>query len=985
MTPSPFDHLRALSRRLGAAALGLAIAGLSLSGCDDLPRLDENVCGNRVVEEDFDEDCDGQDNCGRQGTQHACRFLCGDAQNHECPTGYACGVDEVCRRSKGVFEPLSTLSTATALDMLVGDVNADGCGEVVATTWNGTQVISFDSRQPGLCAAGEQTFASRPPDPNKALYPSPFIVDLDGNARPELIVPGDGVNSGALRVHSSDATTQLASLVFPTEQLPEAGVRLVKVHAYGSDRLLMFLGEAFVPPPEELPTCGPMMPDGGTMMPPDGGTMMPDGGMMMPPPDGGMMMPPPDGGMPPPPDGGMPPPPPDGGMPPPPPDGGMPPPPPDGGMPPPPPPHTPREAKTVRVAAVETAGTQARTIVDALPGGGLNDIVAAKAVDIDGDGCDEIALAYAHTSEIHLFSVCDGSGKLAFTEYAPSPVITLDGTAQMRTHNASIVFGDVDNDLHIDLVTNADDCQAHIAWGQPGGKFGSAPPLLGGTANHQTDVLDIPSMDDAEAIADPNGVLFVGSFDKNAPGAVVQARRCPPGAVFESDVCLPIPGECEAVVADIDGDDHDDIINTQGQQLGILVSRAYGDSPGFHRSYIDTECPPHNLIVGDFDDDGTNDIAFIDQAAVAGLTPRRVLKIAYGRPLAAPDAPRLAGIVDGAIALASGSFVAGNQYGPGQIYAVRTFGADASGSPLSSGVGLITSGDHGEMLAPLYVPERGESGSALLDMDILATAAGNFAGTDDKPLAGVAILARPRVSGATPELWLLHQDPSDDHTVAVRSSGGAELMCDSCVLAAVNVDEKGRDELFVIDDQTLRLYAAGDAGFTELRHHGLDHAFEAMDVSVNPGRYAARPLVADLDGDKLLDVVVRAKTGEMIAFWGNDAGTFDEVELFPTPKCEATRCAGQAIALVTVDDTDTKKIVRVGPGVLEFHELKENAQKKKREPNLLTIDVALSAPKPTSDYVAVGAADLDGDGVEDLAIMPSGSSLHILRGIPVHE
>jgi hypothetical protein len=1017
MTNATLAHLRLSSRLLRVAALGALVAGHALAGCDDLPRLDENVCGNRVVEEN--EDCDGQDACGKPGTQHACHYLCGDDQGHQCPPGYGCGVDAVCRRSSGAFEPLVTKSASTALDLLVGDANADGCAEVVTTTWNGTVVTTLDSRQPGLCAAAEQTFASHPKPPTEQAYPPPFLADVDGDARPELVVPGDGPIVGGLRVYSSDASIALAPLVFPNEELDEAGVRLVRVRVpkldpvtkkpTGSkqDKLVMFLGDAIQPKEDTMATCGvpgadggTTMNDGGMMMPPDGGMMMPpDGGMMMPPdggmppPDGGMMMPP-DGGTMPPPDGGTPPPdggmlpPPDGGMLPPP-DGGPPPPPPDGGMlpppdggPPPPPPHTPRETSTVRVAGLDQPGRQSYTLVDKLDGGGLNSIVAVAAADIDGDGCDEVAIGYWHDPVVRIYTVCDKNnpGKLVFVPYEKTPTVTLDNGAAMRGHNASIAFGDINNDKHVDMVTNGDDCAAHIAWGTASGALQSMHPDPGTTPDGRTSTLDMTNPDTAEAIASPDSVLVVGNFDTSAPGAVVIAQRCTPGATFQSDVCKPVPGDCEAVVVDIDKDDHEDIIATQGQQLGLYVARSYGTSPGFHISFLDTQCPPHQLTTGDFDDDGVNDVAFLDQAGIANGTTHLVLKIANGRAAAPPAAPHLAGVVDGVTSIAGGGFLDAKAHLPrNQIFAARAFGA--GGDPKRSGIGLAAANESGEMLSPIYLPELapGQDGAvSLASLEILAAVPGQFGtAVGGKPATGMAVFAR--LSGQAPQLWLVYQDAVTGKTLAQASGAGKDLSCANCTLAAVNVDEKGFDELLVFDEETLVVYDVAPNGFTERRRAPLGHTFPSMDASTNPSRYVPRPIVAKLDDDKHLDVLLRAKTGELVAFWGNGDGTFKEEPLLAPPKCPVDHCAGLAFAQVGADDSGTKKLVIAGPGLLAFFHVED------RKLASVSVDLAVAPPPLTTDYVAVGAGDVDGDGVDDLALMPSGSSLHILRGIPVHE
>jgi len=199
------------------------------------------------------------------------------------------------------------------------------------------------------------------------------------------------------------------------------------------------------------------------------------------------------------------------------------------------------------------------------------------------------------------------------------------------------------------------------------------------------------------------------------------------------------------------------------------------------------------------------------------------------------------------------------------------------------------------------------------------------------------------------------------------------------------VDGEGFDELLLFEGKSLVVYAAGADGFKEQRRSSTEHAFRSVDEALNPRRYVPRPLVTRLDeegkgrGSDPVDVVLRAENGDLVAFFGHGDGSFDETTLFPAPPCERAACAGQAIAEVHVGDPRTTKLVVVGPGLFGFYKLEG------KKPAPIEVDLSLAPPLSSTDYVAVGAADLDGDGVDDLAVMPSGSSIHILRGIPVHE
>lgn len=108
---------------------------LGVASCADLPDLSIG-CGNLIVEQ-VSEDCDGAISlpkdvqglaCRPPSVTGACRF---DCSNGGCPTGYACGPDQICRAPSGRFE-LSSSFAVDATHLLTGDFDGDERSDVLA-------------------------------------------------------------------------------------------------------------------------------------------------------------------------------------------------------------------------------------------------------------------------------------------------------------------------------------------------------------------------------------------------------------------------------------------------------------------------------------------------------------------------------------------------------------------------------------------------------------------------------------------------------------------------------------------------------------------------------------------------------------------------------------------------------------------------------------------------------------------------------------
>ena len=77
-------------RILSVILFAAPIALLAAQGCNDIPLLSANQCGNHVIERG--EDCDGV-GVGANVCTPTCRLSC--TADRACPAGWGCGVDDV--------------------------------------------------------------------------------------------------------------------------------------------------------------------------------------------------------------------------------------------------------------------------------------------------------------------------------------------------------------------------------------------------------------------------------------------------------------------------------------------------------------------------------------------------------------------------------------------------------------------------------------------------------------------------------------------------------------------------------------------------------------------------------------------------------------------------------------------------------------------------------------------------------------------------
>lgn len=891
-------QLRTILERHSAFSMLMLLS--SASGCSNLEFLPSDRCGNLVVESSSGEECDGEMGCGVPNSEHACRYTC-NATGDSCPKdlGYQCGLDGVCRQPSGNFSALRTMTTETARDLLVGDINADGCAEVIVTAVRSTTVNAFASDRSKSCIAATQALRTNRPDPQR-IPPTPLPqllhLGLDSTSNSQALITGGATLFGdGLSLHFVTDSPTLYPVLLPRAERRASVTRLVTANLLGTDALVLF---------EQ---------------------------------------------------------------------------------------RTDDKSDVVILYEPQAAP---KTFMAALPSK-AEDIAAMAKGDLYAPAgaskpCDEVVVGIRGSSTVEIYQLCTNAGAYQFAP-AQTSKITLFGT-KVRAKNARIVVADLNGDNILDVATNGADFKAHAAFGLGDGRFHSQPPPLppGLMPDGKTGIL--PDM--AATTAAGQDQIFVAiEMDPAHPGVEFYSAPCPPfDDEFTSPTCAALAGDCEAEVVDIDADGDQDVIISEGQGVDLAIHRQNGGA--FNVTFMDTVCPPHHLGTGDFDGDGVNDVAFFDQAKNAAGTRTTSLSIAYGNAFDAPDAPIASGTFDDA----TGTSVV--QFGPPGSGALLAMTRSIENGANRSAVGIIEVGNERAVAGPHYL-KLGDTGAlAFASLDIVALAAGSFSSTASTVEFGVITLAGaspPKV----PQLWLVEPN-GQEGLFSVKSTGeSSDIPCgNGCLLAGVPGQTGAPDKLVLLGDKVAVIYEATDAGFVEKSRSTSTYSFSPVINSKPPVRDNLRPFVEDIDADGWKDIVVLSADGALVGFFGSGDGKFVEVELLPHPSCwNMEGCGNYAPAMLNVD----------GDAALEFVVAARNLTGASTDTPILAYDIIGAGDKRTlvplnlltvlkdvgaqsaelipadTDYVNLSAADIDGDGVTDLVIMPNSNYYTVLRGLPVRE
>jgi hypothetical protein len=216
MTSSTIRVRRAL---LATAAAVVAAPLVLPTACAELPDIEQNTCGNSIVE--AGEDCDSFTasglSCRAAGGAGECRWDCTageDGARPACPDGWGCGADGICRAHTGAFAQAGEPIAALALD----GADFDGDGRLDLVTFDGNELqIRFYETDGSL--AKSYGFSA-------TAFPPPSFGDLSGDGRSDAVIHLGQVGLGAL-TSTADRTMKPVVQSSIEVPLPTDGSRLI--------------------------------------------------------------------------------------------------------------------------------------------------------------------------------------------------------------------------------------------------------------------------------------------------------------------------------------------------------------------------------------------------------------------------------------------------------------------------------------------------------------------------------------------------------------------------------------------------------------------------------------------------------------------------------------------------------------------------------------------------------------------------------------
>lgn len=139
----------------------------AFGGCADLSEMEEGFCGNGVVESAAGEDCDlyPSETCIPPGERNECRLSCEpdeDDVRPDCPVGWGCGSDDVCRQPDGTFDEQGWFPLDDTPKLAVGDVDGDGRADLVSVTLEELFVSFFDTDANVIQSVGRYSAPTTP-------------------------------------------------------------------------------------------------------------------------------------------------------------------------------------------------------------------------------------------------------------------------------------------------------------------------------------------------------------------------------------------------------------------------------------------------------------------------------------------------------------------------------------------------------------------------------------------------------------------------------------------------------------------------------------------------------------------------------------------------------------------------------------------------------------------------------------------------------
>ncbi len=914
-----------------------ALLQFSLS-CSELPAVPATGCGNRLIEPSV-EDCDGlaeepTARCAGPGEAHACRYVCVDSagKGFACPAGYACGVDGVCRLPSGSFQQV---------------------GRSVETAASSLQAADFDdNKQAEILALGSSDVLGRVP--SRVVFFSGDAEQATTQAIPGLLgapvvgrfadSPYDGIAFGAL--------PGVAMLIGRRDRqfFPRSYPSFQGLPTVTTARLYAF---------DILPTTkGP----GGELR------FLGDEPLVFASLGGGHQL--------------------------------------------------------------VSAGETAEPVLAVLPAGPeeiLGDVLAGKLDE--GMACPTLIFPFRNAGSIQLLTPCESNGKGGFRLVAGAipKDLPLSPGLQLRTRP---VLADIDQDGHLDLLVGASEAGdagalTVVSYGDGAGGLHVQP---GGVGPAGFSLFTLPRAQVLEGcgvilppgeIGDPELAEFLkdkalvpaplaagdldgdGRVDLVFPYGICTSRDLtdPGGPPLYRPIAGPLGGLwTEALLVDLNGDGRPDVVGSPGESraLDLFIGSAQGL---FNTTTIPLNGSASFLNAGDFDGDGSVDVVFrergVQGTSNVGAATGDAVTVLFTAPKQIPSQLARVGRFEEILHLAEGTIqdvlsvdsisdigVISRPPPPPEDPAAQLspsislfFGSPdrALRSPLTLQDTRVGKPDD-LALPTLLTPGRFTPHGSQAQQDLIAVGVGEDAAPSAALTCPDDATSRPGrglrfwliVLGGDAQLRGVFPGPLLD----LGGTGGFDFDCASQgQLGAGDLDSDGFDEA---------LFAAPVAATTRVfvaRSKGVAGDPETLPPLTYNFRLAdgGRPLVLDADGDGRRDALLLAQqedgAAQLAVLWGKGDGSFEEApSLLALPGqqlrgfCGARAADGRSEVLLLGDEG----LLRLG----RTRQLEAKAVEQFTGEQL--------------GGVAMACGDVDGDGVDDVAIS-SGTLLRVFQGIPVRR
>lgn len=593
--------------------------------------------------------------------------------------------------------------------------------------------------------------------------------------------------------------------------------------------------------------------------------------------------------------------------------------------------------------------------------------------------CREMVLAFRGTSELHVYSTCSEPTPTAPVIWRDVPGVLnlpLEPPAEI---SGGLLAADVNGDGRLDLVVGSK-AGPYVALATGAGLGPLTPRSFvpedgsdadAGSAEAEARLAALRTAMPL-AIGDLSGD---GLADVVMPGFILVAQLAAGEAAPTYHVAAGNTGPAwtEAKIADFNADGHLDAVAVSAQGLDIAFFNGTGSNL-VNDFTISTDRPVEQLQVGDMDGDLINDLALVQRARSTEMLDE--VSIAYGNPAGALSPPKRVALLDRVQQVLL--FYTGDGNKVGYLSVLSTYhesGVDQLGSALA-----VLSG-YSDRTTPSYVELTTFSqDQSLLSHVPLTLTGGQFqrAGAVD-----VLILAYedPDVTHEpTYSFWLL-ADIEGQRRLPVKLGWGlpADVMPmdgeqhgrRNASLVAGDLDGDGRDEaiIAVLAGErsscfiaSARVSAEGVPTFESIAGQRLDA----------PCDDTTQLSVADLDGDGQRDVLVlhgvAGASRTLAVLYGDGSGGLDAAA-----RVELDGLQGEPLAVSVLARHAGEPAVIAYVSATELHVLRATAGGRGFED--------LGAIASLEQGTGVVAADINGDGLPDLAVADAGAVRVWLAGV----